>query len=189
MAFSGFSPLFARTVTLPVHGLMVASPTPVPIDVEWDENWFLQSKTTEYNHKIARIAVLLSEISYVSVEKNPESNEMLRTYRALGFKDSDIDWNYILDYTSPDSGNNQAAFSFAKKIIPSKEGNKTLILAALRGTPLSANEWISNINVSDSTHKNALIHEGFAKTTANLKSYLYDYLKKIKSMNLRQYFL
>ena len=167
LTFSESSPLFARKVTLPVHGLMVASPTPVPIEVEWDENWFLQSKTSEYNHKIARIAVLLSEISYVLVEKNPESNEMLRTYRELGFKDSDIEWNYILDYTAKDSGNNQVAFSFAKKIIQSNEGSKTLILAALRGTPLSANEWISNINISDSTHKNVAIHEGFEKTATN----------------------
>lgn len=179
----------ARTVTLPVHGLEVAAPTAVPISVEWDESWFAQSKTTEYNHNIARIAVMLSEISYVRVEKNPDSNEMIQTYRALGFKDDDIEWNYILDYTTPLTGNNQAAYSFAAKDIATPNGTKKLVFVILRGTPLSANEWISNINVSDTTRQNIETHEGFFQTTENIKNALYDYLSNHKIQTSEAIFL
>ena len=190
LAFTfSFSALYARKVTFPVHGLMVASPLPVPLEAEWDEKWFFESDNLEYNHKIARAAVLLSEISYVSVEKKPDSNPMIQTYRLLGFKDSEIEWNYVLDYAVPLIGNNQAAYSFAFKDISTPKGNKKLVLVVLRGTPLSANEWISNINVSDSTHKTVQIHEGFWKTEENIKLSLYDFLKKNKIAPEESYFL
>ena len=170
--------LHARTVTLPVNGLEVAALQAVPMELDWDENFFADSKTSEYNHQIARIAAFLSEISYVLVEKSPDNNEMLSSYQALGFDTDKIEWNYFLDYSIPLIENNQAAFSLARKDINTKNGNKTLIFVVLRGTPLSANEWISNLNISDTTHKEVQIHEGFSKTTQNIKQALCDYLEE-----------
>ena len=168
---------------------MVQADEPVPIEVDWDEKWFYESKTTDYNHKIARIAVLLSEISYVHVEENPESNPMIETYRILGFKDNDIEWNYTLDYADSEIGNNQAAYSFACKDIKTGGGTKKLVFIVLRGTPLSANEWISNINVSDSTHKNVPVHEGFFKTAGKIKTKLLDFLQKKEIKASEAFFL
>ncbi|MBQ4378646.1 MAG: lipase family protein [Treponema sp.] len=175
-----FSFSFARTVTVPVHGLCVQTKEPVPLDIEWDESWFTEYKTTEYSHKIARIAALFSEISYVPVEKNPDSNPLIETYRILGFDAGSIEWNYILDYAAPITGNNQAAYSFASKEIKTPAGTKKLVFVVLRGTPLSANEWISNINVSDTTHKDVPVHEGFYQTAQNLHKSLIYYLLKSK---------
>jgi len=175
-----FSLSFAKTVTVPVHGLCVQAKEPVPLEIEWNENWFLEGNPTVYNHNIARIAALFSELSYVSVEKNPASNPLIDTYRLLGFDEKNIEWNYILDYAAPISGNNQAAYSFASKDIKSQDGTKKLIFVILRGTPLNANEWLSNINVSDTTHKDTLIHEGFFNTAQNLHKSLIYYLLKNK---------
>lgn len=176
----GFQFAFARTVTLPVHGLVVASDEPVPLDVEWDEKWFWEGKPTEYNHNIARIAALFSEISYVRVEEAPEHNPLIQSYHTLGFKDDLIEMNYILDYAAPITGNNQAAYSFAAKEIQTPNGKKTLVFVILRGTPLSANEWLSNLNISDTTHENVLVHEGFSRTVSLVHTALIYYLLKNK---------
>ncbi len=189
LALFAISSASARKITFPVHGLLVATKEPVPIEVDWDEKWFAETPTTQYHHGIARIAALLSEISYIPAEKNPESNELLQTYRLLGFKDSDISWNYILDYTAPIEGNNQAAYSFAHKDIQTPNGTKKLIFVVLRGTPLSANEWISNINVSDTTHKDVLIHEGFYRTCETIQHALLYYLLKYKISPENAYFM
>lgn len=184
-----FSALHARTLTFPVHGLEVATEEPVPLAVDWDEDWFVTTDPEQYHHGIARIAAMLSEISYVPVEKNPTSNPLLQSYRVLGFKDNDIEWNYVLDYSTPLSGNNQAAYSFAFKEISTPKGPKKLVFVVLRGTPLNANEWISNINVSDTTKKNILVHEGFSKTCENLRQALYDFLKNKNISPKESYFL
>lgn len=184
-----FSALHARTLTFPVHGLEVATEEPVPLAVDWNEDWFVTTDPEQYHHGIARIAAMLSEISYVPVEKNPDSNPLIQTYRLLGFMDSSIEWNYILDYTTPLTGNNQAAYSFAFKEISTPKGPKNLVFIVLRGTPLNANEWISNINVSDTTKKNILIHEGFSKTCTNIRMSLYDFLKNKKINPADTYFL
>lgn len=181
--------LHGRTVTLPVHGLNVAAANPVPVEAEWNESVFLTSRTDVYNHEIARIAVLLSEISYVRVEKNPGENEMIRSYRELGFHDSDIEWNYSIDYTVPNTENNQAAYSFAFKEIRASSGTKKLVLVVLRGTPLTANEWLSNINVSDTTHKDRILHEGFFDTSLNIKKAFCDYLERNKINEKESVFL
>ena len=189
LSFFGFQFAFARSVTFPVHGLDVVGEEPVPISCEWDEKWFWETKTTTYHHGIARIAALFSEISYVPVEKNPDSNELIRSYRLLGFKDSAIEHNYMLDYTTPLRGNNQAAYSFASKDIQTPDGTKKLVFVVLRGTPLSANEWISNINVSDTTHKDTIVHEGFYNTMTNVHKALIYYLLKQKISPDEAYFL
>ncbi|WP_407426011.1 lipase family protein [Treponema sp.] len=166
----------ARTVTLSVTGLATMAEKPVPVEIEWDENWFFNNSPYQYNHKIARIASLLASTSYTDVEKSPDSNALLESYHALGFSDSEIEWNYSLDYSVNQQDNNQAAYSFAVK----KVRNSNLVLIVLRGTPMNANEWISNLNISDTTKKNISIHEGFSKTAHKIKENLYAYLEKNK---------
>lgn len=184
---AGIANLHAKVFTFPVHGLEVAAEEAVPTQAEWEENWLLESKPADYHHGIARIAALFSEISYVPVEKNPSSNELVASYRLLGFTDKNIECNYILDYTTPISGNNQAAYSFAVKDFKDSKHGEKLVFVILRGTPLNANEWISNVNVSDTTKKNVDVHEGFQKTSENIKFSLCDFLTKydIKAENAR----
>ena len=175
----GIFSAYAKKEDFVVNGLLVANPEPVHISVDYEDRWFWESKTSEYNHNIARIAALLSEISYVPVEKNPESNELIQAYHKIGIPDKNIECNYILDYSAPIMGNNQAAYSFAYKDINTPHGLRKLVFIVLRGTPLSANEWFSNLNVSDSTRKDTQIHEGFYNTCTNIhKAMIYFMLKK-----------
>ena len=176
--FSFTSLFYAKSIPVRVNGLEVKSESYVPMEVEWDEKWFSQCPTSVYHHGIARIAALFSTISYVDVEKAPKDNELYFAYKALGFKEADIEDNYILDYAAPVTGNNQAAYSIASRDIQTAAGTKKLVFIVLRGTPLSANEWISNVDVSDSTHKNTMIHEGFYQTMIKIHTSLIYYLLK-----------
>ena len=172
-----FSALYARTVTFPVNGLMMSVKEPVPVDLEWDENILVNANPKVYNHQIARLSAMLSTISYVHVEENPDSNEMLKSYEILGFKKSDIYWNYNLDYNNHIDKNDQAAYSFAFKDIQTPAGIKKLVFLIIRGTPLSANEWHSNLNISNSSKENVMIHEGFLSTCEIIKADFYRFLK------------
>lgn len=175
-----FAHLHGNTITFPVSGLETVPDEPVPIDVEWNENWFSEGRPTEYHHGIARIAALLSEVAYVEVEKHPENNELLACYELLGFTRTSIEFHYELDYSDPVLGNNQAAFSFALKEIDTDAGKRNLLFAVIRGTPLSANEWISNLGISDSTKKDAEIHEGFFITMQSVKDSLVRFVRSHK---------
>ncbi len=167
----------ARTITFPVHGLKVATKKPVPIQMEWDENCFLNANPKTYNHQIARLSAMLSNISYVHVEENKDLNEMLESYLLLGFKKENIYWNYDLDYKDKKNKNNQAAYSFAFKDIQTPKGTKKLVFIIIRGTPLSSNEWLSNLNISDTTKKSVMVHEGFLSTCQIIKADFYRFLE------------
>lgn len=184
-----FSALYARTITFPVNGLMMSVKEPVPVDLEWDENILVAANPKVYNHQIARLSAMLSTISYVHVEENPDSNEMLKSYEILGFKKSDIYWNYNLDYNNHIDKNDQAAYSFAFKDIQTPAGIKKLVFLIIRGTPLSANEWHSNLNISNSSKENVMIHEGFLSTCEIIKADFYRFLKENSISKEDSYFL
>lgn len=180
---------FAKTITFPVHGLKVATKKSVPIEMDWDESCFLDANPKVYNHKIARLSAMLSNISYVHVEKNPDTNEMLQSYQLLGFKKENICWHYNLDYSDPMAKNNQAAYSFAFKDIQTAQGTKKLVFMIIRGTPLSANEWQSNLDISDSTQKKVMVHEGFLSTCGIIKADFYKFLDENSIPKNDSYFL
>ena len=61
---------FAAQITLPVNAEETGYDEPVDITVEWDETIFAKQSPAEYNHSIARMACILSEVSYVNPKKD-----------------------------------------------------------------------------------------------------------------------
>lgn len=181
--------LHSATITFPVHGLMVASKAAVPIEMDWDEDCFIKTNPKTYSHMIARVAAMLSCIAYIHVEQKTDDNEMLRSYQLLGFNEKNIYWNYNLDYSNHIDKNNQAAYSFAFKDIQTPSGTKKLVFLIIRGTPLNANEWQSNLNISDSSREEVTIHEGFLSTCELIKQDFYNFLDRNKISKEDSYFL
>lgn len=179
--FSLFSfSLFSETLSFPVKGLVTVSTLPVFISAEWKDEWISEKSSFNYNHNLARVASVLASVSYTDIQDSPESNLMEECYKILGADKSSFDFHYDVDYSAPHFGDNQAAFSFASKKIKSKSGNKTLVFVVIRGTPLNANEWISNLAINDETKQNTIIHEGFYKTMTQVRLALEKYLQKQK---------
>lgn len=181
--FFGFS-VFCENLEFSVKGLVTESANPVELECEWKDEWFSNGSAFSYNHKIARIAAILATVSYTDVEDFPDTNLMRESYKTLGIKDSGMEFHYDLDYSVPTLGDNQAAFSFASKKLKQASNSenriKNLVFVVIRGTPLNANEWISNLAISDSTKQNSIIHEGFYKTMQQVHSALIYYLLKQK---------
>lgn len=178
-SFFSFS-LFSETLSFPVKGLVTVSPLPIFISAEWEDAWISEKSSFDYNHNLARVASVLASVSYTDVQDSPESNLMGECYKLLGADKSSFDFHYDVDYSAPNLGDNQAAFSFASKKIKSKSENKTLVFVVIRGTPLNANEWISNLSINDETKQNTIIHEGFYKTMTQIRIALENYLKNQK---------
>ena len=172
--------LRAEKITLPIKGFETLSRETVMIEAEWNEQLFGEKPAFEYNHDLARIAALLSTVSYTDVLSNPNDNELLRCYRAFGIQDEKTEFHYDVDYESSLWGNDQSAFSFAVKQIESAKGKRNLIFIVIRGTPLNANEWISNLNVSNQTKSAAEFHEGFFHAEQQVKSAFTTFLLKNK---------
>ncbi len=169
---------FAKNISFPVKGLIATPPAPIPVEAEWDESWFGKESSYKYNHNLARIAAVLSEVSYVEVADSPENNELIECYKALGCKKEYMEFHYNIDYESNIWGNDQSGFSFATKQIESAHGKRNLIFIVIRGTPLNANEWISNMNINDRSGKSSDYHEGFLRATAQIENALISYLLK-----------
>jgi len=169
---------FAEKIIFPISGFETIGEKSVPIQIEWNEKWFGEKVSYEYNHNLARIAAVLSEVAYINTD-NPELSDLNTVYTKLGVKNEDIEYHYDIDYDAAFWGHNQAAFSFAVKKINSAEGIRDLVFITIRGTPAVASEWISNIDISDSTRKAEEIHEGFFYTTEQIhKSLIYFLLRK-----------
>ena len=172
--------VFSKSITFPVKSLVTIEENPVSITTGWDEKWFGQNSAKVYNHNIARIAGILSAVSYEDSDIGKDSNLILQCFKALGVSEDLIEFHYNLDYENSMWGNDQAAFTFATKQIESSKGRQNLIFIVIRGTPLNANEWISNVNISDKTKTEAEYHEGFFKSTKLLETALIAYLFKNK---------
>ncbi len=179
-AIISISTAFSKTIEVPVARYLPTMDQSETVQIEWDEKTFGAQPSTIYNHQIARIACLLSENSYVDVNKDTENNELTRTYRLLGVDGRTIEYHYNLDYETPGLKNNQAAFSFAFREIDSALGKKTLVFVVIRGTPMNAEEWTSNLSISDSSKEGTEVHEGFYRAMQNVHSSLIYYLLKHK---------
>ncbi len=181
-------PLFAKPVEFPVSGLFTREPEPIPTVIDWDEGQFGKRPTTEYNHSIARIACLLSEVSYLRVR--PEwSDARSQTLLLMGIKPEDIEYHYELNYKDPVWGYDQCAFTLAKKEINSATGKRTLIFILIRGTPNEATEWISNFDIGNNTKDGEVLHRGFLKTSLQIETALLSYLIKNKIQPSDAYYL
>lgn len=60
------------------------------VPVEWNEKWFGQKSSFEYNHDIARIACFFSDA---------EKDVHLKNYSLLGISNKDVELNYNMNYT------------------------------------------------------------------------------------------
>ena len=180
---------FAKTVTFPIRGFSTVGEESVPVQLEWDESWFGKNSAHTYNHDLARIAAVFAEVAYVDADSSNPGNELSKCYEALGFESALVEYHYDVDYEDSLWGNDQTAFSFATKQIQSSTGKHNLIFIVIRGTPLNANEWISNVNVSDRTQKQDLYHEGFMRATQQVHTALISYLLKNRIDTDNCYFL
>ena len=170
------SAIFAKNLVFPIRGFETTPPTAVPIECEWNEKWFGAESSFVYNHNLARIAGILSEVAYIDVEDSQSTNEIGDCYKVLGCDEKLIEYHYDVDYSDSLWGNDQTAFSFATKQIDSADGKHNLIFIVIRGTPLSSNEWISNVNISDRTQNQTVYHEGFLRAAQQLNSAFISYL-------------
>ena len=172
-------PLFPREIDFPVSGLLTVSEEPVIVKADWQDSWFFGSSFS-YNHALARIAGIFSEISYADITSDPESNVLKTSLESLGVQKQNIDMHYDLDYSIPVYGTHQAAFSIASKEISNGKQKKVLVFIIIRGTPYVASEWISNLNIMESGESQDSVHEGFSKCTEQIYSTLISYLLKHK---------
>lgn len=171
--------IFSKEINFPVSGLMIGSERTVDLKAEWDDSWFNASPFV-YNHNLARIGAIFSELAYVNVDKFPENNQLKKSYNLIGIKNSEIEFHYDINYSNSAYGTNQAAFSIgSKKIIGSGGKNKTLVFVSIRGTPPKADEWISDLEVLSEFENNS-VHSGFSKCVEQVYSSLIYYLLKQK---------
>ena len=121
-SFIALSSAHAKKLDIPIARYLPTMEETEMVEVDWDESLFGAQPSSIYNHKIARIACVLSENAYVDVNKDVTNNEMSRTYRMMGVSDNAIEYHYDIDYDTPGLKNNQAAFSFGSKEIESAQG-------------------------------------------------------------------
>lgn len=169
----------AEKVVVNVEGYGAERLTTVPVTLEWNDAWFEPFSEAKYNHDLARAAGALCAVSYNSKEKTPD-NIISQTYAKFGVAYKDIEWHYDINYADKVYGINQAAFSFAKKRLPS---GRDLVFILIRGTPGNEEEWLSNINVwnsflRDKKAKEKLYHEGFLGAVTKIMECLDGYVEK-----------
>ncbi len=164
----------SQTIDFPVIGFTSVITEPTTFSMEWNPDWFSRGATS-YNHGIARIAAILATSAYCDIDNENHTDVLSADYRQLGIKQKNIEYHYDIDYTDQLWGNDQCAFSFAHTEIQTEQGLKNLVFIVVRGTPLNANEWISNLKIS-STDKPHLLHEGFLKASQQIITAFYAYL-------------
>lgn len=151
--------------------------------LDFDEGWFSGEKHSafKYNHSLARFLCLFADSSYTDVFSEPEENLLRKNYRALGIKDSAMEFHYDVNYSDSIWGNDQCACSFASLEITLPDGRKrNLILAVIRGTPFNSNEWLSNLNINDTGGTQNDMHKGFALAASVTHTQLISYMLRHK---------
>ncbi len=175
----GARTLAAEKVTVNIEGRGAEKDALVPVTVEWSDAWFEPFDKPTYNHKLARAAGALSCLAYDAKDKTPD-NALAQAYAKYGVPYSNIEWHYDIDYSDAVYDINQAAFSLGFKKLSS---GRDLVFVVIRGTPGNEEEWLSNINIQDSSVKLLKsappeYHEGFLKAVTRIKLSLLDYAQK-----------
>lgn len=148
----------------------------VSVPIEWNEKWFGENPSTVYNHNLARIACYFSDAAYSDISSDSGENVLFDAYKKIGVKESDIESHYDIDYSDALWGIDQCAFSVASKKITSSNGSQTLVFVVIRGTPLNASEWLSNLNINDSKKMEESVHKGFARAANIVHTAVISYM-------------
>ena len=144
----------------------VSTAEEVPMSYQWDKYW-LQGDSYVYNHGLARICGAISSSVYLQ-----EQGTLTRLWTELGGDGSSVrDYHYKL--IEPEY-KDKSAYSFGLMDLP--DGDRA-VLVAIRGTN-GQQEWLSNLNIADSTHKKQRYHEGFEKAARLVLQDLYAYLQE-----------
>lgn len=152
----------------------------IKIPVEWNEKWFGRKSSYEYDHDIAKFSSFLSAAAYADVVADGDNNFLLTDYRLLGIRSDDVEMHYDVNYDDSILGNDQVAYSIASKVIDSSKGKQTLVLVSVRGTPMTANEWLSNLNITTQANSENMVHNGFGKAANAVYMSLISYLLRHK---------
>ena len=163
-------------MSFPVAGLFVPRERGVRVELDWSERWFGEKSSFVYNHGLARISALLSQLSYSDVEENLYGSALVEAYEALGVRTADVDVFYDTDADDEEFSMDQCAFSIACKEIDSSIGKRTLVFVVLRGTVMDFREWMSNLNVSGDADRFSVYHEGFRKCASKVEVELSAFL-------------
>ena len=78
-------------ITVPVNAEETKVKEPVDITVEWSEKLFGEKSAFYYNHTIARMACILSEVSYLREDDLKDACQLKSVYRVLGIKDENME--------------------------------------------------------------------------------------------------
>lgn len=155
----------AMPVNVPLSVGVVSKNVAVPWDYAWDIVW-LQGDSYVYNHGLARICGAISSTVYLQ----GEGMALNRLWTELGGEEGSVrDYHYKL--VEPEY-KDKCGYSFGLMALP--DGG-TAVLVAIRGTD-GQQEWLSNLNIADSTHEKQRYHEGFEKAARLVLQDLYAYL-------------
>lgn len=129
----------------------------VSANLLWDDAWFFNDPT-QYNHELARAAMVLSALAYAesAYYQDPGDNlpYMENALHSLGFFEvSTESYKYrsqvvdeLLDVVTQQSDG--IAYTLARKqVVDDAGGERELIAVAIRGS--YGSEWLSNFNLTD----------------------------------------
>ena len=159
-----------QLLTLPVGAFDMGEA--IDIDYLWDDGWFLGDNSGYvYNHDLARVAGAIMLTTY----QQPRG-QLTDLLAALGFEEDSVrDYHYQpVEPEYPD----KSAYSFAIKKLGQDGQTVPLVLAAIRGTS-GQQEWLSNLNISDTTRKKERYHEGFEKSARLIANDLAAYFQEM----------
>ena len=156
----------AAPVAMTLQVGAVTTKEEVPLGYQWDREWLLRDSYL-YNHGLARICGALSSTVYLQGK-----GSLTRLWSDLGGDGSSVrDYHY--QRVEPEY-KDKCGYSFGLMDLP--RGEK-LVLVAIRGTE-GQQEWLSNLNIADSTRKKGRYHEGFEKAARLVLQDLSAYLQE-----------
>lgn len=146
------------------------------VRVAWNDAWFDIPATvyhTEegYNADLHQLATTASVLSAAAYQKGLMRDALLE----LGCDEQSIEMYYPEehDYENPDKGGiNQVAYAFGTR---ESDAGYPIVFVVVRGTHNGA-EWLSNINIADSTEGRSEEHEGFATAAQQVLDALDQYV-------------
>lgn len=144
-----------------------AEETGIQQEIMWDEDWF-SGDSYRYNHELARLCGLISSTVYAQ----PKEGALTGLWEELGGEGASVrDYHYGDE--EPEY-KDKSGYTFALRKLPGEDAQ--LVLVAVRGTT-GLQEWLSNLNIADSTRKKEHYHEGFDRSARLILKDLYAYLQ------------